>query len=291
MALVVNNATVATGMSPQVERGLYADAIFIDGVTFTSNYQIGAAGQVQVLQYQGGRGVKPGTPGADFDDRDYENTVININMNNSFKDSAKVPAYFEASMPPAILAGKVVEVTMKVGTGRQEAALAALVDQGTLSEDTEALTKDNLKNKILEHRSILRKKHAKPGVVLASVDTYSMMLDLAGKEFSPMYNDEVARSGKVGMWMGLMWLEVDLLDGTTSDYSYLDEAGQSKVVDTSGVDFIMYDAMAYSLLDRLDALRVIDSENFIGSKVQEEIVSGFKVTNQDCVLIKKKAAG
>ena len=52
-------------------------------------------------------------------------------------------------------------------------------------------------------------------------------------------------------------------------------------------DFIMYDFMAYSLIDRLDALRIKESEQFVGSKVQEEICSGFKVTNKDCVIVKK----
>ena len=36
MALVVNGRTVATPMSPIVWAGLYADAIFKDGQTFTS---------------------------------------------------------------------------------------------------------------------------------------------------------------------------------------------------------------------------------------------------------------
>lgn len=86
MALVIGgNATVATGMSPIVEAGLYADAIFIDGVTFTSKYNVGSAGQIQVEVYNGGRGSKPAQPGSDFTDRAYSNTVVDININNSFR--------------------------------------------------------------------------------------------------------------------------------------------------------------------------------------------------------------
>lgn len=288
MALVIGgNATVATGMSPIVEAGLYADAIFIDGVTFTSQYNIGSAGQIQVEKYAGGRGVKPGQAGGDFTDRNYINTVVDINVNNSFKDSVKVPAYFEATMPTSVLMNKTLEVTQKTGTGRQESALAALVAQGTESADTDELTVVNIKSKVITARSELRKKHAKPNVVIASVDTYALMLEAAGKDFTPMYNDDVIRQGKVGLWLGMLWVEADLLDGSTSDYQYLNDSGVATTVDTSNVDFIMYDFMAFSLIDRLDGLRVKESEQFFGSKVQEEIVSGFKVTNADCVSVKK----
>lgn len=287
MALIIGGkATVATGMSPIVEAGLYADAIFIDGVTFTSKYNVGSAGQIQVEVYNGGRGSRPVQPGSDFIDRDYSNTVVDININNSFQDSVKVPNYFEATMPTNILMNKTLEVTQKVGTGRQESALAALVHQGTISDNKEALTVDNIKDAVLAERKILRKKHAKPNVVIASVDTCSLMLEVAGKEYTPLYNDDVIRQGKVGLWLGMLWIEADLLDGSTADYQYLDASGKVETVNTSKVGFIMYDANAYSIIDRLDTLRVKESENFSGSKVQEELVSGFKVTNADCVSVR-----
>lgn len=290
MALVIGgNATVATGMSPIVEAGLYADPIFIDGVTFSSRYNIGSAGQIQVVKYASGRGVAPGTPGANFTDRDYANTVIDINVNNSFKDSAKVPNYFENTMPVNIKMDKTLEVTQKVGTGRQESALAALVDQGTVSADITAITASNVKQILIEARGTLRKKHAKPNVVICSVDVYSHILEAAGEKFTPMFNDDVNRQGKVGLWLGMYFIEADLLDGTIADYKYLLADGTAKTVDTSDVDFIMYDGNAYSIIDRLDLLRIKESEQFAGSKVQEEVCSGFKVTNADCVLVKKNS--
>lgn len=291
MALVIGgNATVATGMSPIVEAGLYADPIFIDGVTFSSRYNIGSAGQIQVEVYKGGRGVKPKSPGTDFTDRDYENTVVDINVNNGFQDSAKVPSYFQNTMPTGVLMNKTLEVSEKIRSGRQESALAALANMGKASDNTDALTKDNIKEVILDHVGKLNKKHAKPDVVLASVDTYNLMLAVAGKEYTPMYNDIATRTGLVGIWGGMLWVKATLLNGEISDLSYLNETGNNTVVDTSGIDFIMYDHMAYSIIDRLDMLRVKDSEMFNGSKVQGEIASGFKVTNEDCVLVKKAEA-
>ena len=288
MALVIGgNATVATGMSPIVEAGLYADDIFIDGVTFTSQHNIGSAGQIQVEKYIGGRGVKPGVPGGNFTDREYTNTVVDINVNNSFRDSVKVPTYFESTMPTSVLMNKTLEVTQKVRTGRQESALAALIAQATVSDDVEALTADNIKTKIIDFHSSLRKKHAKPNAVIVSVDTYALVQKVAGKDFAPMFNDDVIRRGKIGMWLGMFFIEADLLDGSTTDYTYNNDSGEATAVDTSHVDFVMLDGMAFSIVDRLDALRVKESEQFVGSKVQAEICSGFRLTNPACAIVKK----
>lgn len=288
MALIVDGATVATGMSPIIEGALYADAILIDGVTFTSRHQIGEAGQIQVVvDKRNAETLSPSKPGTDFQDENYSNTVINLNVNNSFKKSVKVPSYFEATMPTDLKAAKTWQVTEEVREGRQATALALLVNGGTAKEDTTVLDAANIKGELLASRKTLRKKFAKPNVVLASVDTYSTILEAAGQDFSPMYNDDTLRSGKVGMWLGLLIVECPSLDNTSS-YKYLDESCETQTVDVSKVDYIMYDFNAFSIVDKLLGLRIQPSEHFIGSKVQEDLVVGMAVTNRDCVLVKKK---
>ena len=288
MALIVDGATVATGMSPVVEGALYADAIFIDGMTFTSKYQIGEAGQIQVVVDQRTAGaLEPKTPGADFEDENYKNKVINININNSFKKSVKVPSYCVATMPVNVLANQTWSVTEQVREGRQATALAVLANGGTIKEDTTVIDAANVKGELIASRKTLRKKFAKPNVVLASVDTYSTILEAAGKDFTPLFNDDVLRSGKVGTWLGMIIIECPLLDNTSS-YKYIDESGSPQTVDMSKVEYIMYDFNAFSIIDKLICLRPMDSEMFSGVKVQEDLVVGLAVTNKDCVLVKKK---
>ena len=194
--------------------------------------------------------------------------------------------YFKDTLPTDRLMDRTLDVTQRVATGRQQSALAALLKQGSVYSDGSDVTVDNLKETILNVRADLRKNHAKPNVVLASVDTYSKMLAIAGKDFSPMYNEDVVRTGKVGMWMGMLWIEADLLDGTSTSLSYINEAGSLVSVTVNDIDFIMYDFNAFSIIDRLDVLRVVEPTNFVGSEVQAEIASGFLVTNPDCVAIK-----
>ena len=114
------------------------------------------------------------------------------------------------------------------------------------------------------------------------------MLKAAGTEYTPAFNDRVALEGRVGTFMGILWFESSLLDGTSS-YKYIKADGNAETVDISKVDYILYDGNALSIIDKLVALRVIDSELFMGSKIQEEIDTGFLVTNSDCVLVKFNA--
>lgn len=286
MALVVNGATVATAMSPIVEAGLYADEIFIEGKTFTSQYDVDSAGQIQVEKYSPDMEVKAKVPGSNFSDKDYKNTVININTNNAFQYSQKVPAYFEATMPTSVKMNQTLRTTENVRIGRQKAGLAALVYGGTESTNNTAITVDNFKEEFLKDRKILVDKFAKPNVAITSTEVYNIMLKLAGTEFTPSTNENVVTTGQVGYWMGILWIEAPLLGGSLS---FLNESGVEQSVDTANIDYILYDYKAYSIIDKLTMLRVIDSEEFAGSKIQEEIDTGFKVTNPDCVLVRKNA--
>ena len=284
MALVVNGATVATAMSPIVEAGLYADEIFIEGKTFTSQYDVDSAGQIQVEKYSPDMEVKAKVPGSNFSDKDYKNTVISINCNNAFQYSQKVPAYFEATMPTSVKMNQTLRTTENVRIGRQKAGLAALVHGGTESTNNEAITETNFKEEFLKDRKILVDKFAKPNVAITSTEVYNIMLKLAGTEFTPSTNENVVTTGQVGYWMGILWIEAPLLGGSLS---FLNESGLEQSVDTANIDYILYDYKAYSIIDKLTMLRVIDSEDFDGSKIQEEIDTGFKVTNADCVLVRK----
>ena len=286
MALVVNGATVATAMSPIVEAGLYADEIFIEGKTFTSQYDVDSAGQIQVEKYSPDMEVKAKVPGSNFSDKDYKNTVININTNNAFQYSQKVPAYFEATMPTSVKMNQTLRTTENVRIGRQKAGLAALVHGGTESTNNTAITETNFKEEFLKDRKILVDKFAKPNVAITSTEVYNIMLKLAGTEFTPSTNENVVTTGQVGYWMGILWIEAPLLGGSLS---FLNESGVEQSVDTANIDYILYDYKAYSIIDKLTMLRVIDSEEFAGSKIQEEIDTGFKVTNPDCVLVRKNA--
>ena len=283
MALVIGSvATVATGMSPIVDAALAADDIFIDGLSFSSDHEIGNAGQIQVVCGTVDA-IDPSVPGADFNHNAYANTVKDINCNNSFKDSVKVPSYFEASMPVDVLMSKTEQVTQSVRIGRQKAILAALV-YGLTSDQKGAVTGTVLTD-IMNARKALRKKNANPDVVIADVDTYSAMLETAGSKYIPYKNEEIVVTGRIGYYLGMLWIEASIMGETSQSVKFYDASGSLRTVDVSAVKFIMYQHDKLAVVDRLDALRVKESENFIGSLVQEELVSGILVKNVDAFFL------
>ena len=189
-------------------------------------------------------------------------------------------------MPTSVLLNKTWAVTEDIRIARQKTGLAVLATEGTASSDTDAITSANIKEKVLALRKDLRKKHARPDVVIASVDRYSAMLEIAGEGYTPITNESVVATGRVGYWMGMFWVESTLLGGS---FKYNNASGVAQTVDTSKVELIMYDHMAFSIIDKLVMLGTIDNPNAAGSLVQEEIDSGFKVTNSACVAVKKNS--
>lgn len=283
MALVIGGAaTVATGMSPIVDAALAADDIFIDGLSYSSEHEIGNAGQIQVV-CGSVDAIDPTVPGADFNHNAYANTVKDINCNNSFKDSVKVPAYFEASMPVDVLMSKTLQVTESCRVGRQKAILAALCYG--LTEDQKAAVTGVVDTDIMTARAALRKKNAKPNVVIADVDTYSAMLATAGTKYVPYKNEEIVTTGRIGFYLGMLWIECPLMGESGQAVKFYDASGTLRTVDVSAVKFIMYQADKLAVVDRLDGLRIKESENFFGSLVQEELVTGILVKNADAFFL------
>ena len=83
-----------------------------------------------------------------------------------------------------------------------------------------------------------------------------------------------------------------LAEGVTAP-SYYDYSGTKKTVeiaDLGKVDFIMYNHEAFSIVTNFESARIVDSENFSGTKAQIEINSGFRVTSEKQVLVRKHTA-
>jgi hypothetical protein len=286
MALIVNNATVATGMSPVVEASLQrGDEVFIDGVSYVSDYQIGNAGEIQVEILEPDP-VEASVPGGVFTHENYTNKVVNIALNNSFKKSVRVSSYTQESMPTSVMANAAYAVSEDCREGRGQAALAYLVQNGT-GVSGDAVTAENIGSIIMGQRAALRKENFKPDIIIASVDVYSIMLQIAGDKYIPYKNDEIASTGLLGFYKGQLWIESTYLGG---EYSYLDAEGSKVTVDTSDVQFIMYDHRAYAIIDRLNVLDAVNAIDWVGSAVRGEIDCGFRILNKKGVIVYSKNA-
>ena len=270
-----------------VEPNLYYDSIFQPGMTYTDKFQGDAASGLVKIFKVGADGVQdPKTPAADFSHEKVTNELIDLRLNNMQQKSKKIYNIQAQGVPYNMAEEHLSQAVMDCKEGWQASGLACLANEGTAMSDTEALTAANIKKKIIEARKVVRKGKAVANIVLASVDTYSTMLEVAGDQYTPVTNDSIMQSGQIGRWLGMLWVEANMLD-VLSAVKYYNYAGDLKTVDLTGIDFIMYDWNGFSIVDNLEMIRLKDSENFNGTLAQVEINTGYRVPTAAKVVVKK----
>lgn len=283
MSVIYGNLHVDEKYSKLFEPNLYYESVFVDGLTFTSKYEEKAGG-IFVRQIASSS-VTPGTPGRDFTDVATSDTLIPIVLNNNFQKSNKI-YNVQAENIEADVAREQFEIaTKEVAEGWGQSAFACLVSEGSTGSTDTTATTANLKKLILDERKALVKKKAHPDVVMCSPDFFALVLETAGTQYTPTINDYANTNGQMGKWLGMTFIEANGLGATSA--TYYNASGALTTATFTKVEFVMYDHNALSIVNNLEMARIIDSENFNGVKVQEEVNTGYKVTNADCVAVKK----
>ena len=257
---------VSEKYSSIVAPNFYFDAIFQPGLTYSDQFQGDAegAGAVKVFRLAAKSAKDPKPPASDFEHGKAENELIPLLLNNLQQESTKIYNVQAQAVP------------------------FDMADAHLSQSDTTAITSANIKSKIIAGRKQIRKQRASANVVLASVDTYSAMLEEAGDKFTPVTNDQMFQTGQVGRYLGMLWVECNMLD-LTAAAKYYDYTGTLQTEDLTKIEYIMYDWRGFHIVDLLDMARLKDSENFNGSLAQVEIVSGYRLGDKNYAVIKKKA--
>ena len=284
MSVQYGNVNVDERYSGILEPNLYYNSVFAPGKTFTDKYEIGPAGGIYVHQLAT-TAVTVGTPGRDFSDVTASDSLIQIVLNNNFQSSKKIYGVQAAAVNVSLANEELSTATAEVAEAWNQAGLACLVTEGTSASTSSAITKSNVKKMVLAARQEIVEAKGKADVLLASPATFACILEAAGAEYIPQANEYTNRTGSVGTWLGLNVVECSGLAATNG--KYYNAAGSLTTASFSGVDFIMYNKEAFSIVTNFDVARIIDSENFAGSKAQVEMNSGFKVTSAAQVVVKK----
>ena len=288
MGIKYGNLNVDEKYSGILEPNLYFDSILVPGVTYTDKYQTGPAGGIYVHKLDT-TAVTVGTPGRDFTDEASSDTLIPILLNNNYMKSKKIYGVQAAAVSFDLANEQLSIATQEIKESRQQSALGCLVQEGTTSTVKTAITA-NAVNAVLDEAAQIKK--GKANVVLCSPDFYALVLKESGKNFTPVKNDEVAATGAIGDLYGFTWIRAAGLG--EQEAKYYDSTGTLKTValsKTTPVDFILYNSEALSIVDNLESYRIVDSENFTGSKAQVEINTGMKVTIPALVRVRVHTAG
>ena len=282
MSVSYGNVHVDERYSSIFEPNLYYNSVFAPGKTFTDKYEVGPAGGIYVHKLDTSA-VTVGTPGRDFSDVTASDSLIQIVLNNNFQQSKKIYGV-QAAAVAADLANEELSIAIaEVAEAWNGAGLACLVTEGTTASSTASITKNSVKKAVIDARKQIVAAKGSADVLLASPDTFACILEAAGSEYIPQANEYINRSGSVGQWLGLTVIECAGL--AADNGKYYNSAGSLVTASFSGVDFIVYNKEALSIVTNLDVQRIIDSENFNGSKAQVEMNSGFKVTSAAQVVV------
>lgn len=287
MAIMYNQLNVDEKYSAILEPNLYFGSVFVPGVTCTDKYQTGPAGGIYVHKIST-TACEVGTPGRDFTDEEAKDELIPILLNNNYLKSKKIRGVQAAAVKFPLANERLATAIAEAREGWQLSAGACLVNEATVSADTTAATKENIKSVILAVRKEIVKKKGRANVVMCSPDFYTTILEAAGSEFTPSRNDKINESGNVGHWLGFLFVENNGLSAANA--KYYDHTGTLKTVSFANVDFIMYYNETFSAVTNFETARIVDTTAFVGSLAQTEINSGFRVTNKDLAIVHKHTA-
>ena len=267
-----------------IEPNLYTDEVLIPGVTFSTDIVEGPAGGYYAHKLNDGAAVEPGTPGRDFTDEDASDELIQVSYNNNFHKSRKIYGVQAAAVK--FNAGEeylsnALNVTRE---GRRYSALACMVNEGTAVEDTTAITKENVVETITGMRKTVKDAHGQANFMLVSTNVYNLCLQVLGLQ---TYADPAVRNAQLLERFGLSIIECNSFD--KSGVKYYDYAGELQTVDLSKVDMICGYSEAFKLDDNFTTYRLIDSENFAGSKAQVEYNTAMRVVSAPQVVVKTHA--
>ena len=284
MSILYGTQNVDERYSPIVEPNLYTDDILIPNVTFTAKYSVGPAGQIFVHKLDK-KSVTVGTPGRDFSDVVADDELIPIALNNNYQQSRKL--YGVQANAVAFDMGEeyLSDAIATVREARRYSALACMAQEGTAVSNTTASTANTVVANLLALRKQIKDNHGNADFALVSTNVYALLLGEIG--IREVY-DPAVRSAELMRRFGLNIMECNGFDEAQA--KYYDSTGTLKTVDLTKVEMIVGDHEAFSLVDNLEVMRIVDSEMFAGSKAQVEINSGLKVTQPLEIVVKKIAS-
>lgn len=282
----INEIHVNERLSSVFRDILYHDMSWLPEETFTEKFSEGPNQGILYINKLDKDTVAPKKPGSDFEDTEGSTDQVALYINNSFEKSTNIRdiTMTQLAENDQLQAEIFDKVLLETREGYNTSFTAKVTDEAEDHEDYDEITKDNVKEKVLDMRQKLRERKVRPTFMKVSTSVYSAMLAFSGEEFIPNYNEETFANGLVGRFLGLRVYEETAL--AESEAKYVDESGDDQSVDLTKVDIIMGRPDDIASVVSLNQSRLAYTDDFFGLKAQTQTVSGFKVLDSDRVLVK-----
>ena len=284
--MLIGNINGDERYSAIVEPNLYSNAIFQPGITYTDKYEVADAFAAKVAKVGVGAYADPSTGVGDYSHEAASDELITIPYNNCFKESKKMYNIQMQSVSYNMGEENLAVAIQKVRVRKDRSGVACLVHEGTVSAVKDASTATTLKANVLAVKKELLDDDANPTVAICTNEFYTTMLSIANNEFTSDVKNFVSQEGQVGRWLGILWIPTSILNLASA--KYYDNTGSLQTVDFDKVEFVMYDADAYSILGNVTDNGLYDGHPaFNGVAAQSELYAGFKLTNPKRARVKK----
>jgi len=277
MALTYGNKNVDSRFSATIEPILFAQNVFQEGLTYTAKYDVSEAGEIFFRKLGKGTAVV-GTPGTKFTHTDTADAVFTISRSLSVSRSEE------------IMEAVAVDVSYAVGAENLETALlvcqeawnleiakvfAGLDVDGnamTVSTNGAALDKDTIYGIVVDDVAKLNALKAKPNTMLVTPAGYAVLLKSPEFLRSTDLGDIVVQTGQVGRIAG------------QNVFMYEDLATA-----VPNADYVIYDMDTLAVNSYVEAYRLKDAIDFVGTYAQVKINFGKAVSNGARALVKVNA--
>lgn len=256
---------------------------------FSTDYEVdGATGQINVPTRNGE---------VELSDYDILNGIslkqsatdyLVLPIDKNYACNELIDGYEAESVPDNIRAQRIESAGYSFGMKKEGFAIDAL-KTGTISSDTEALTKTTVYEKIAKEVSNMKKRNMKVNSMRIVVDADTELLLLTDDKFantSGTLGEELVREGVIGKINGVPVKPNYLLGNVTRE----EGSGQSKANKTRKVEFAIYDKRFCQKYENWAVEPTIndlkDGKHIGASALQGRQVGGLMVTNALGVQVK-----
>lgn len=201
------------------------------------------------------------------------NTVKTVALRNFFNDAISLPYQLLDSVPYDAAADAITGLSNKASRENLNMEVACLVNEGTASTYTAtgSETADQLLalkyGQVKKAISDMKKTNFKPRFALVSQDIYDKVVEVAGAAFTGDIRNEIAFTGDIGRYNGIVWAATPVLGQASASVKYYDYAGTPRTVDISGVEAILIDGDYFAAISKLNNLSLKDGGAYMGSVV------------------------
>lgn len=256
---------------------------------FSTDYEVdGATGQINVPTRNGE---------VELSDYDILNGIslkqsatdyLVLPIDKNYACNELIDGYEAEAVPDNIRAQRIESAGYSFGMKKEGFAIDAL-KTGTISSDTEALTKTTVYEKIAKEVSNMKKRNMKVNSMRIVVDADTELLLLTDDKFantSGTLGEELVREGVIGKINGVPVKPNYLLGNVTRE----EGSGQSKADKTRKVEFAIYDKRFCQKYENWAVEPTIndlkDGKHIGASALQGRQVGGLMVTNALGVQVK-----